>query len=591
VACSFGLMSRLVVFAFVGAGAVLAALQWRRQSRVDARAAAQRWEGWPGLILVSLCGFLALVNYFLSIDNLRFQPNDDLIAYFPFARQILDAGTLFDPFSTRRVMSFGGQSLLHALVLAGAPAFRLHMFDDGICLLIAVLLVAGDTGATRRRWPLLAALLVLITVPDVRINTYPEMSGVVVFYGLYRTLAWLDDGERPARGPAAAAIIGLVAIAACTLRSNYIAVAVPLVALSYVSLWLRGGSERGSHMREALCCAALSFAFLAPWMFLSWRSSGTPLFPIIHGNFNDAFAMLHDPRSTAQRFADLTEMIRRNSVFRTLPLLIAAGFLLPDRGRRSAMRVLLVASLFGWVLLVWMLWSDVPSHIRYVFGFMIASALAVTARMGVALDGLPRTRRIVSRIAQVAAVVAVIAQLYDNGRWAILSYGYGVRSLPSLAAAEIQPVEETVTWKRYDAMQNMVPKGERLLVMVDFPYLLNFSRNEIYNIDTAAAVSPPPGWPYFHGPASVENYLRSSGIRYLAFVTPETAVNLFRRDVWQRELAGTNAIWHAHAPFYLDVFANIEAMARTHEVLYYDGSLVLFDLARPRLARAPAKAN
>src|SRR5688500_7183124 len=224
VACLFTIASPGMIFAFVAIGVALAGVQWFR-SRSRPRIS----------VLLLLCAAAALLQYVGSIGNARFNPNDDFIAYFPFAKQILQQGTLFDPFSTRRVMSFGGQSFLHAMVLAGSPGFRLHLFDQGICLLLAALLVAGERKTGRPLWPVLLALLLLITLPDIRANTYPQMSGVVVFYGLYRTMMWLDSLEGDRRPLASAALIALMATAACTLRSNYIAVAVPMVAIKAIS--------------------------------------------------------------------------------------------------------------------------------------------------------------------------------------------------------------------------------------------------------------------------------------------------------------------------------------------------------------------
>jgi len=199
-ACLFTLASRGMIFAFVAAGIVLGCVRWlrdREQSRFDVSAAIAHGKAYPGSsLLLLLCASAALLQYVGSLCDLRFNPNDDFIAYFPFAKQILQQGTLFDPFSTRRAMSFGGQSFLHAMVLAGSPGFRLHLFDQGICLLIAALLVVGDRREGVPLWPSRLALLLLLTFPNIFANTYPEMSGVVVFYGLYRTLIWLDEREK-----------------------------------------------------------------------------------------------------------------------------------------------------------------------------------------------------------------------------------------------------------------------------------------------------------------------------------------------------------------------------------------------------------
>lgn len=579
VAALFGVATGGTLLTFVALGCVLALLHALRGPRPDLTAAAAYWKERPGAsLLLVVCAAAALVQYLGSITNLGFNPNDDYMAYFPFARQIVQQGTLFDPFSTRRVMSFGGHSMLHAVVLAGSSAFRLHMLDQGICLLMAVLLVTGAQKSDRPRWPMLLALALLLTLPNIRINTYAQMSGVVIFLGLYRTMLWLDERQGAQKPAANAAIVALLAIAACTLRSNYIAVAVPMVALSYAFLVWKGGADRGRWVRETLYTVAFSIAFLAPWMILSYGSSGTPLFPLLRGHFNDAFPMMQSATNWQRQVADLVATVTSNRLFGTFPLLFLAGLLLPDRGPRKPLHTLLVSIAIGWVLLVHTLASDVPSFERYVYGFIVAGAVAVTLRLGLAGDATS----VLHRAARALAIVAAVLQLAVVSLFSLDDHRAFVRRLSRMAGLPIGSPELLPVTPSYRAVQSRIRPGETLLVMVDYPFLFNFARNPIYNIDTAAAVSPPPGFPYFRGADAVAGYLRGQSIRYLAFVPTQSAISLFRRDFWQHQLSDPNAFWHAQAPVYLDLFDNIEQLAATHVHLYEDEELVLLDLAQKR---------
>lgn len=582
IACLFGVGSRGMVFTFVALGCGLALVElFRSPPRFDASAIAAHWKEHPGsALLICLCIAVALLQYLASICNLHFNPNDDFIAYFPFAEQILETGTLFDPFSTRRVMSFGGHSFLHAVVLAGSASYRLHMLDQGICLLVTALLILGSRTKGRSGLPALLALLVLLTLPDIRINTYSELSGVALFYALYRTLMWLDEREGEDRTVASAIVVALVASAICTLRSNYMAVCVPMVALSYAHLFWKGGTARRQRVREAAIAALLSFAFLAPWMLMSYRSSGTPLFPILRGHFNDAFPMLQNAANWHRQLSDLVATVTHQRLIPTFPLLFIAGVLLPDRGPRKPLHTLLLSGVIGWVLLVHTLASDVPSFERYVYGFLVAGAIAVTTRISMHGNESSGARHKITQVGRTLAAAAALGQLFLMSSPAIINHEMLLARITVLPRLPILDPHAMPVAASYRALQSRVPPHAPLLVMVDFPFLFDFVRNDIYNIDTAAAVSPPPGFPYFRGPEAIADYLRGQPIRYLTFVRPQQSFSLYRRDSWEGQNKDPQAFWHAQAPVYLDLFDNLEKLALSRKRLYDDGALVLLDLAQ-----------
>ena len=116
-----------------------------------------------GLLLV-----VAGLRYANSVMNVSFNPWDDNMAYRSFIRQFLDTGTLTDGFSFRRVGAYGGISLLQAMVLAMTDRDRVHIMDNGICLLAAVGLITGYRGSSRsglRAAPVLVAGLLFLTLP------------------------------------------------------------------------------------------------------------------------------------------------------------------------------------------------------------------------------------------------------------------------------------------------------------------------------------------------------------------------------------------------------------------------------------------
>jgi hypothetical protein len=70
----------------------------------DARATALR------VGVASACVVLLGLGYALGLFDGRYQGADDRGAYFMHARKILETGTLYEPFSFRRLASYGGQA-------------------------------------------------------------------------------------------------------------------------------------------------------------------------------------------------------------------------------------------------------------------------------------------------------------------------------------------------------------------------------------------------------------------------------------------------------------------------------------------------
>ena len=206
------------------------------------------------------------------------------MAYRGFVRQFLDQGTLYESFSFRRAASYGGQSLLQAFVLALTDSDRVHIFDNGIAMLLLVGLVTGYR--TAPRWSARAAVLVagfmLVTLPYGPHNLGSALSGAALFVALFRRV---DDPGFSDHAPVPSAIlVGLVTAALCTLRQNYMSAAVGFVAFAYVALFLAPGAKPREWVRRGMLTGAFTIAFLLPWMVLAVIAIGTPLYPLIQGN-------------------------------------------------------------------------------------------------------------------------------------------------------------------------------------------------------------------------------------------------------------------------------------------------------------------
>ena len=228
-----GLVLSVVVFA--GLGLFLGEGLMRTRSgagpRLESATSWQRMKAYvPVIVLLSAI-------YLLSVNAFYLNDWDDYPAYLPFAKNLLQTGVIDQPFSLRRVLTFGGQQMLQAMLFIHASFRNVDILEMGLSRIIFVGLVAGlvRPQGKKGRWIagiFLAGLALVPRGPHLPIeNVHSEMTGVVLFLTLLRTL-WLAAGrEKLWRFAAMAAVIGA---GVSSMRANYLPAAVFMIAFYYV---------------------------------------------------------------------------------------------------------------------------------------------------------------------------------------------------------------------------------------------------------------------------------------------------------------------------------------------------------------------
>lgn len=176
---------------------------------------------------------LAAIQYLASTDLIpvaehsgTYNLMDNLEGYFIFPKQMLDAGGITpDPFNNLRLQNgLGGQSILHALVLALFDFKNIDIVDGGVALIIGLGLIwriAKERGLVFP-WQCLLALFFLCVpyYPELRINSSSFTTGMVMFLALF---AFLDqDGIHDDKPAGNAALVGLLAACAFALKTNLV---------------------------------------------------------------------------------------------------------------------------------------------------------------------------------------------------------------------------------------------------------------------------------------------------------------------------------------------------------------------------------
>jgi len=531
---------------------------------------------------------LAALQYLHSVADVSFNPWDDEMAYRSFARQFLDTGTLYEPFSYRRIGAYGGQSLLHAMVLALTDRDRLHLVDDGLCVVIVLGLVTGYRAVSPRaaRPAILVAGWLAMCLPYTPHNTAAAISGVVFFLALFRLF---DDPRFESARPGPSALLaGLFAAAVCTLRQNYLSAAVLFVAAVYLGLVAYPGARaRAEWLRQGLLAGGATVFFLAPWMGLSLHAAHTALYPLMKGTVRPDFGVVgRVPWVEALRWA-----LHNLFVFKpigTIALFFVAAIALPTSRRSSALHafVLCNALSFAMMMVVFQNFDDAESIGRYYFAFSVAFCIAAALRC----TGDASVRGASARALVPAALVATaVGAHFVDAKDALESlYSNRIATLGMLGQGPASPTTDDALYAR---IQASVPAGASILVMLDHSHLLDGRRNPLFQYDHPGAMGPAPGPPCFQGPEAFAQYLRSVGVRYIAYQVGPSSQE-YNADTWRARAAAVvpptgrdHFFYKNQSRFELDFFDVIKGLAATRRSLFHEGDIHVLDLER--LTAAP----
>ncbi|HVJ94175.1 MAG TPA: hypothetical protein VM580_30515 [Labilithrix sp.] len=579
---ALGIFSAPAILAMIGIG--IAGFMWRElltdtPTLRHGERALRFFREQPGLgvliVIVALAATVQLLGGVTELDRNQF---DDDIIYTPLIRRLLDAGDMIEPFSFRRLAAYGGHTALGALPAARGTLANVHLLDKGIMFAIALLVVlehARERG-TSPLWMVLMVLVVL-TMPEIGVNTAAHWSGVALFAALYRTAV---RSEWP--------LVGLAATAICTLRQNYL----PVVAVFVVGFLVfrllaarrRNGDlrtawgEEGRAWKQVVVVGALS---LLPWCIAAYVSSGTFLYPVTEGTWNHELSFRPANVTWLDEIAYVAWACIDTAPIQLTAVLFAVLVVTPDFRPGRPLKALLLAASIGLVLIARsMAEAADPGPVwRYCFGFAVPLTCFLAIEAGrddeddVPMQPLARWLVLAALAFQLALSRNTLpkryAESFDNLREAI---AIGKHGDPTAHREQ----------RRYAAMQASIPEGAKVAVMLDEPGYLNFARNEIANLDTVGFASPGTQLPMFVGAEPIRAYLLDEGYRYAAFVREDRSRTYYRRGYWiSRYFTDDNRFYQMMSAYQLAGVEAFAELATTTKVIYDADGLLVLDLAAP----------
>jgi hypothetical protein len=547
-----------------------------------------RWlSGAAIAVVAALIGFMA-VGTAMAHSAIKINPNDDDPAYVYFAQRLLETGGLIDPFNQRRLTSYGGTTLYHALFLQVSGNSSLRGFEF---VFAAAVLIVVTVATLRRRWVAFGAVVIGIGVLlghglATVANLSPEYSIAALSLGLYQILSRLRAD--PERSWWLHVVVGVLLAGVLALRFTYV---ISVGTATLVVVIACYGRRAG---RPIATIAGTGVLATGGWAVALLRSSGTPFFPLIAGNYNTAWpsrdpalAGLHGLFSLVRSVFDVSDVGAVAVVSGAVGALLLFGKRRPTTGAL----VLTAAALGCLVQLLVLVYvfsgSDIVSIARFEAPSTMACGLFGLGLLWPCRPQAPATRRLSAPVTRLPG--ALWSQLGDTSRarqkallaggfstLAILAlsgvtFGTSAGTLLTTARGEVHTGFEIVAHSTdftdryvpvradFDALNAVIPVHAKVLAATDYTALLDFSRFTFATLDQAGGTSPPPGMPFFQGPTAAVQYLRHLGYSYIVTASPAQP-GLYRFHSWVRNLRRPQFVFKAWTPYFVDWQATVNAL-------------------------------
>ena len=441
-------------------------------------------------------------------------PYDDHLSYLGHINMVRGHGWINDPFNLRRLASHGLQTYFQAPFVAHFGERGAFLFERTVVsTLLGVLF-----------WILFAQRPLIIRIPivfsvlwvEASTNLAPHLSGFLAYLCFVVALLRLQNETLPRKKRIAILLAGFSLGLLLSLRANY------LIAMILPGLILLQ-RPTASFLKSMLGVTFIGLLFALPFAIFSYLSSGTLLFPIFKGNLVADFGALQSQNGSNHGIARMLVETVQNHRFVLMAVTGVTTFFFDKKNRMWVLSLwgLACVSILAIVLSYKNLGfsSDV---IRYSYPFMMGSLyLNVFFLSGV--QGQFKLQRALICLVLLVSIFNLAANAFLELRVAIQTDSSVANSTAGFDHFR----------KEYLELQSKIPPGTRLLSAVDHPFLFDFERNQIFQMDIPGAASPRGEKIDFSDLTQTLKLLRDAGVDFFVFVDPEFAETFYRRDWWR----------------------------------------------------------
>jgi hypothetical protein len=523
------------------------------------------------LAAAALIGAVALFVIGTQLPPSVFNFHDDFEKYFSHPVRMLSTGTLSaGPLSSLGSETLGGESLLQAFILSIAPIGYING-ADAIFGLFVMTLLGASAGWRKFGWFPGATLgVLLITAIDPQ---YVNVSALYLGGILMGTAAMVVAEDREQVGPPAF-LLGLVYAGVIALKSTFglfVVCHLPLCLLalhSEMQSWTKSLKWAGE-------VAVWTLVGLAPWLAMyvpEYLTRGTLAGALIPPGFEGTLNLLSFHRmfyGTGPGAYTLLGLLATG--FALLAALSQKPYANVERASSRTWKLFAgaFAGLLSYVLLSFTLapvLTGYDASLRLSIPFVMGGcSLALLMAPGT-IQKLPRA---VSLTAPLVGTLAVCALFVPSVLW---RYKESRQSGSILA---FSPIEQNSGYLPYNAyvlsgpgreyvraFQDKVPAHKPLLVWINAPFLLDFKRNAILDVDTGV------GTPWAHIPANMHYVLwqyTGEGVR--------------GTNDYAQQMQGPGFQMRVIATRALTLGGMMSRLAASSKIIASDNQMVLFELS------------
>lgn len=574
-----GLIAIPVLYGFLALGLLAGALGWfeSHQTNPDQVSSIVRpsRNSWAANCLLIIFALMFALRLGASVHTPYYQISDDYNFYLASPVKMLETHHFApDPFSERRIMSsLGGNNFLEVLVLAALPVEDVQMADRAVGLLLMALLafqLARQFSLTRTQTAAFAALVLIM--PQLQFNLTFVILPAALFLGMVSIAA--DTGALARRPWLQALLLGMIAGGIGTIKSTYIVHGV-LFFLLFAGLEAR---RRGLLAGvQALAVAGIGcLLVMAPWMIANHQASATWFYPSLGQGYHYSRYKLYPPPGNY----DLRIVIKKVLPFNAPMVAIALAIWIwgrRDAASRSAMMLALAAAVAS-ILVGVATGGDSVRRYNYpcILPAILLTYAVFASRANLALDsGTVRSRR--WRLVEYASAAFILLVALSVG-FNTFTYEYGWYLRAFHASLTDFRITSPEVRSEYAALQAAIPPHGVVLETVAYAFLLDYRRQQIYMADVPGGASLPPGWPARRSGEALADYLKSCGIRYLAYSYHDgVELNDEAATYTMHDPHATQWI-HSENALQLDAHHQYEELAQTRRHLFDDGQLFVLDL-------------
>ena len=542
------------------------------------------FKGWLSALPFVAASLLVLLT---AQHAYWFLQGDDMQGYLPLIRKLSDTGVLGDAsFSEKRFFDLGGVSVLQAVFFGWFGASAVNLADLGVGGLLVLGLIGEQ--AVKRRYGILWC--VVLAVVPMMINEDARPISPILFMeciSLFLCILLLEDAPLK-RGHFI--LWGLAAAALTSLKSTSLII----LAVLSVAIFLIAGLGRrwGRAVEDSLAAAVVGAACLAPYLYTSMKYYGVLLYPIFGTGYQDKSitGLLGQSQATAEA---VLQYIFTNQQLEIV-LVIAAGVALYGLFRGNKVHLIRnLAFAAALAILVWdIVWAgfamgESVHGVRYALPYYSAIMLALLLDWRIASLGSKLEGWVLAAGLAIAIPWCARDPDFSHPSIAKSDLAYGLTRSAELAAALFSPIFSAEEGQaEMTRLQKAADPGTRMLVFVDRPYQLDFARNRIETADCPGRVSPPPGLPLTGGDSAIVSYLRTQGVRYLAYSYADG--NNYSPELLDMRMKDASDPWGAYCARGMYLMHGFLGRARgLFHVVYDDGSAFLVDLNQVEHADRP----